>query len=152
MFEPVDDIYNHIGQAMFDALPDEWSEAWVEVLIHQPKISISFVQQYLEEGATSPLDFNVDEVNGRYIDSDVDKAFYALYELMKSANGSWNKARFQITSDGDFDIQFKYDEDFVWLKSLDIDGKEFDDLDIDVINQIESWSGLSDDAPRYWKQ
>ena len=153
MFETVDDIYNYIGQAMFDALPDKWSEAWVEVLIYQPKISISFVQQYLVGGGAKPKDFNVDEINGNYIESNVDKAFYELHGVMKKDDQSaWNKARFYITAEGDFEIDFKYDTDFEWYKSLDVDSKEYDDLDIDIINQIKSWEGLSEGAPRYWKQ
>ena len=55
-----------------------------------------------------------------------------------------------MTSEGDFSIDFKYDEDFAWYKSLDIDSQEYNDLDIDVINQIKSWEGLPESYPRYW--
>ncbi|MBB1304356.1 hypothetical protein [Pseudoalteromonas sp. SR43-5] len=54
----------------------------------------------------------------------------------------WNKVRVEITTEGYFSIDFKYDEDFAWYKSLDIDSQEYEDLDIDVINKIKSWDGL----------
>ena len=152
MFETVDDIYNYIGQAMFDALPENWDRATFYALIVTVDKAMQSKQTYLHQGQKHDFDVNI--INGVAKRTKCSKAFYSLYRIMQKGEKdlSWNKARFQITSEGDFEIDFKYDEDFEWYKALDVDSKEYDDLDIDIIHQIKSWEGLSDDAPRHWKQ
>ncbi|MBU2072482.1 MAG: antitoxin YezG family protein [Gammaproteobacteria bacterium] len=151
MFDTVDEIYNHIGQTMFNQLPEKWESAYLEVNLHQVDVSISIGSKYMHEGEV--FDFDLDVINGVYKSSKCNNAFYALYKIMRKNEQDvpWNKARFEITSEGDFTIDFKYDEDFAWYKSLDIDSQEYDDLDIKVINSIKSWQGLPEDYPRYWK-
>ena len=79
------------------------------------------------------------------------KLFMLFILLCKNENDvPWNKARFEMTSEGDFSIDFKYDEDFAWYKSLDIDSQKYDELDINIINKIKSWDGLPKGYPRYW--
>jgi len=152
MFENVDDIYEHLGQSMFNQLPDDWDVAYLEVNLHRIDVSISIGSHYVYQEKTN--DFDLDVVNGVYKNSKCGKAFYSLYKIMQKDKDDipWNKVRFEITLEGDFSIDFKYDEDFVWYKSLDIDSQEYDDLDIDVINQIKSWDGLPENAPRYWNK
>ncbi|KPZ66695.1 hypothetical protein AN392_00134 [Pseudoalteromonas sp. P1-16-1b] len=150
MFNNIDEIYNHIGQSMFEHLPEKWDKAYLEVNLHRLNVSISIDPKYTYEQQI--FDFDLDVINGVYKNSMCNKAFYALYTIMQKDKDDvpWNKARFEITSEGDFSIDFKYDEDFAWYKSLDIDSQEYDDLDIDVINQIKSWEGLPESYPRYW--
>ena len=83
------------------------------------------------------FDFDLDVIDGIYKNSMCNKAFYALYTIMQKDKNDvpWNKARFEMTSEGDFSIDFKYDEDFAWYKSLDIDSQKYDELDINVINE-----------------
>ncbi len=154
MFETIDDIYNHIGQAMFNALPGTWNKAWMIILMQRPDSSMHFVQQYLLKKDDIALDFDVDEVEGVYKEANVDDAFYALYHLMQKGENDvpWNKARFEINNEGDFEMEFKLDEDFAWYKSLDIDNQEYDDLDIDIIDQIKTWKGLPKEYVRYWSK
>ncbi|WP_062261276.1 immunity protein YezG family protein [Endozoicomonas arenosclerae] len=47
MFDNIDDIYNHIGQSIFEAISDEWSRAWLVAVMEKPGSSISFVQQLI---------------------------------------------------------------------------------------------------------
>ena len=152
MFETDHDIYSYLGQTMFDRLPDVWDTARLDVLIQSIDRSSSIGAFYSHNDVESR--FDLDKINGVLQSTDCDLAFFALYKLMQKGEKDipWNKARFQITSEGDFEIDFKYDEDFEWYKALDIDSKEYDDLDIDIINQIKSWEGLPEGAPRYWKQ
>ncbi|WP_062268316.1 immunity protein YezG family protein [Endozoicomonas arenosclerae] len=152
MFDNIDDIYNHIGQSMFEAISDEWSRAWLVAVMEKPGSSISFVQQFISSSG-DVKNYSVNKRDGQPYDSKVSDAFYDLYNLMKgsSKESPWNKARFEVTSEGDFEVNFKFDEDFSWYKSLDIDSEEYDNLDIDIINQIKSWEGLPEEAPRYWK-
>ncbi|MEL0631134.1 immunity protein YezG family protein [Pseudoalteromonas carrageenovora] len=150
MFKTVDEIYSHIGQAMFNALPDRWDTAWYDIFVIHPDGVTQSNQQYSLNDVIQY--FNVNKINGINKYAGCDDAFEALYKIMQKNEDDvpWNKARFEITSDGDFSIDFKYDEDFAWYKSLDIDSQEYDDLDIDVINQIKSWEGLPESYPRYW--
>lgn len=149
MFKDIDEIYNYIGQSMFNGLPDRWSKAENYVLLDNHALGImSFINRYQVRDTSTVYDFRFDNKDILNIIT----AYKELYQIMQKNEDDvpWNKARFKMTSEGDFSIDFKYDEDFAWYKSLDIDSQEYDDLDIDVINQIKSWEGLPESYPRYW--
>ena len=150
MFETVDDIYNYIGQAMFDALPENWDRATFYAMLLKVDSSMQSKQTYLHKG--EKYDFDVNIIDGVAKRTKCSKAFYSLYHLMQKSpqDVPWNKASFQITAEGDFEIDFKYDEDFAFLNSLDPDNDRYPTSD--EILAIESWEGLPEDAPRYWKQ
>ncbi len=152
MFKEIDDVYNFIGQEMLESLPDRWEYAFLEVNMDKIDRAISIGANYVFNNISNC--FDLDERNGVVKFSDVDEAFYSLYHFMQKNENDvpWNKARFEISSEGDFSIDFKYDEDFAWYKALDIDSHEYDELDIDVINHIKSWDGLPENAPRYWRE
>ncbi|MCP4991676.1 MAG: DUF600 family protein [Colwellia sp.] len=151
MFETVDDIYNHIGQAMYNALPTEWEHARFDAILLDPEGAMQSRQTYNIN--QEEHHFNVNKIDGINKNANCGSAFYALYKLMQKDENDvpWNKARFEVTSDGDFEIFFKYDEDFAWYNNLDPDGKEMDELDVDIIDQIETWEGLPEDFPRCWR-
>ncbi len=154
MFETDIDIYQHIGQAMFNALPDEWESAYFYFRMLRANGACEYVEGYLVNGEDH--DFSVDEIDGEYEDSQCVEAFYALYNLMKKdpSDVPWNKARFELMPSGSFDIQFKYDEDFAWYLNLDLDNKQdcklFDSVKPKDVRQIKSWEGLPEDFDRYW--
>lgn len=153
MFDTIEDIYNHIGQAMFNALPDEWDTAILTLSMDKVNVSVTMHQKYLDKNdSTNYKYFSVNKRNGLAYESKVSDAFYALYHLMQKNENDvpWNKARVEITSQGDFSVDFKYDKDFALYKSLDIDSQEYEDLEIDVINKIKSWDGLPGSYPKYW--
>ncbi len=154
MFETDIDIYQHIGQAMFNALPDEWESAYFYFAVLRENSSCEYEGNYfLNE---KEFNFSVNKIDGEYEDSECDEAFFALYELMKKdpSDIPWNKARFELMPSGSFDIQFKYDEDFAWYLNLDLDNKQdsklFDSVKPRDVRQIKSWEGLPDDFERYW--
>ncbi|MCP4320862.1 MAG: DUF600 family protein [Alteromonadales bacterium] len=149
MFNNIDEIYNYIGQSMFEVLPDKWTGAYNYVLLDDYTSGVmSFVNRYKVDNTALEYDFRFDNKDTL----NIIKAYKDLYHIMqkKTDDVPWNKARFKVTSEGDFSIDFKYDEDFAWYNALDIDSQEYDNLDIDVINQIETWDGLPENAPRYW--
>ncbi|MBB1386173.1 DUF600 family protein [Pseudoalteromonas sp. SG45-5] len=150
MFETIDDIYNHIGQAMFNALPEQWEKAWFEVLLLNPDGAIQSNQEYILNNKKFNFDTNI--INGVAKNAKCGKAFCALYHLMQKNENDvpWNKVRFEITSEGDFTIDFKYDEDFAYLNSLDPDKDKYPSSD--EILAIETWEGLPESYPRYWKK
>lgn len=47
MFDTIDDIYIHIGQAMFNVLSEQWEKAWFEVLLLNPDGAIQSNQEYI---------------------------------------------------------------------------------------------------------
>ncbi|MBB1304355.1 hypothetical protein [Pseudoalteromonas sp. SR43-5] len=49
MFDTIDDIYNHIGQAMFDALPEQWDTATLTLLMDKVNVSVTMSQKYLDK-------------------------------------------------------------------------------------------------------
>jgi len=150
MFDNVDDIYSYIGQAMFNSLPMNWDKASFYFLILKVDSAMQSEQTYWLNGKS--YSFNVNKIDGVVKRTKCAKAFYSLYHIMKKNEKDvpWNKARFEITSEGNFSIDFKYDEDFSWYNALDADSQEYDDLDIDLINQIEAWDGLPESFSRYW--
>jgi len=62
----------------------------------------------------------------------------------------WNKARFELESDGSYDVKTKFDEDYIIHTGLDADNAELDSLSSDFHLAIESWEGLPDDMLRPW--
>ena len=149
MFDTVDEIYNYIGQEMYDVLPEKWDIAWIDICLNIGS-SIQAVQCYNVD--QEECYFSLHKRNGAYRDSDYDKAFYALHDLMKKneTDNPWNKLHFTLKPDGDFDIEFKFDKDFAWYNSLDADSQEFDNLDLDIIKQIQTWDGVPESTPKYW--
>jgi hypothetical protein len=149
MFESVDDIYNFLGQKMFEALPENWDKAWIEINLDNPDRSISMESVY--QVSEKVHHFDIDIVNGQLKSSGSHKAFFALYRLMQTDlnDEPWNKARFEITSEGDFEVLFKFDKDFAYLQSLDPDKDQYPTSD--EILAIESWEGLPEGANRSWK-
>ena len=54
MFDSHDDVYNFVGQAMFNALPDKWDSAWLVIKIIQVDRSIS-IGSWFSRGAELSL-------------------------------------------------------------------------------------------------
>ncbi len=150
MFNSIDEIYNHIGQSMVEALPEPWFKAYSYVLLDNVDEGVmSFVDTFFKANQDdNEQDFFLD-IKKRMPRV---RAYQALYKFMQKTPDDvpWNKARFTLTNDGDFDIEFKLDEDLIWLNNLDADSQEYDDLDINIEDQIRSWEGLPENADRYW--
>lgn len=150
MFDNEIDIYHHIGQSMFNALPDEWDSAYFYFRMLNERGSCEYVEGYLL--GSKDYDFSVNEIDGEYEDSKCTEAFRRLYKNMKKNESDvpWNKARFELKPDGDFDIQFKYDKDFEWLVAVDHCSDAYERLSSDDMSVIKSWEGIPEDFNRYW--
>jgi len=157
MFENEINIYHHIGQSMFNALPEEWDSAYFYFRMLNERGDCTYINGYLLHDNSFDFDFDVDEIDGEYEDAKCADAFFSLYKLMKKDESDipWNKARFELKPDGSFDMKFKYDEDFAWFQDLDLGKKQESDLfdallDSGVDDIINSWEGLPEDFDRYW--
>lgn len=100
MSRSVDEIYQKIAQDIVNAIDDEWKSAVMSVELL--KGAANFKCRYLkginnEEQAFDPDPFSLDD-------------FEELHDIM-TAEGqhNWNRATFTLYSDGNFDIDFKYD-------------------------------------------
>ncbi|HCE2054516.1 TPA: DUF600 family protein [Vibrio parahaemolyticus] len=147
MFSTTEEIYNHIGGAILEVVPEQWCVAWVDIAMNLSTRAVYFQDRYL-------VDANSDDVKDLDIYSsdniELDDAFSDLFDLMSSKEQSkpWNKARFVVHPDGDFEIEFKWDEDWAWLSSLDPDKDIYPDSE--TMQSIETWDGLGENAYRPW--
>lgn len=149
MFESDSEIYQHIGSRIQQTLPEEgWSVAWIDVLMQRLDVRLTHMDSYKVRGEDEEKDFDVEEGGN----AKIAEAFFALYKVMRKDEDDvpWNKARYTLYPDGEFDIEFKYDADFAWLKSLDPDSDRRPKSS--VRRQIQSWEGLPEDVERPWQQ
>lgn len=152
MFNSAEEIHQHIGQSMFDALPEQWDKAYCDIGLSREN-TCGFMAGTYYTGGEEKF-YSVDIIDGVLKYSQCDEAFYALYKMMKKDESDipWNKARFELESDGSYDVKTKFDEDYIIYTGLDADAAEFDSLSRDFYLAIESWEGLPDDMPCPWKR
>ena len=151
MFNSLEDIYYCIAQNIINALPDEWEHAYLDVIVYEVDHSLAMGGVYTYRG--EEIFFDVECVDGVKIITNTDKAFFELYKNMQvnSSDKPWNKCRFELECDGEFDLKFKFDYDFDWYNGLGCDSADFEMLSYEVIELIESWEGLPTDFNRFWK-
>ena len=94
------DIYNRIGQRIVDSIDDEWATAKLNITYIG---AVKTVLEYENHGIVK---------NKGLVDSfknmrDVKK----LNEITtEGENNKWNKLIFSLKSDGDFDMEFTWDQ------------------------------------------
>lgn len=151
MYYSIADIYQYIAKCIVRAIEDpEWEKAEYFVSYSQ-RGAISEWGEYYKKNKLAGQ-FDIDDGSSNAL-ADTFDATKSLFNLMKSqANPTpFNKYKFTLNHDGTFDIEFKYDEDYAYMKSLDADSDEFDELlELDLLDQLESWEGLPEDHPRPW--
>lgn len=149
MFNSNHQLLQHLATNIVKSIDEpSWKSAYIEVCISD-KASRSTIATggYFISDDTTDHDFQIGP------EFDLIETSFRLYELSKKTpnDNPFNKYKFTLNNDGTFDIEFKYDEDFAYMKSLDADSDEFDEfLELDVTDQIESWEGLPEDHPRPW--
>ncbi len=146
MYKSDMEIYQYIGQAMFNALPDDWDCAYFVFKMLRVDYSALSEQFYIK--GSDVFGFNVDEDE----DTETFEAFHELFKMMRENDSDipWNKARFELMPDGNFDIQFKFDKDFAWLNQVDRDSDAYERLSSDDMHKIKSWEGIPEGFDRYW--
>ncbi|MET3214172.1 UNVERIFIED_ORG: hypothetical protein ABIC48_001916 [Burkholderia territorii] len=96
-----DDIYPQLGQLIFDAIPDEFSIAWVRIEMVDDVSSCGMFYKK-SNGRFQYLNVELDDVEGK---------FSELHELFKKAGREpWTGATFRLSGDGEFSIDLNYDD------------------------------------------
>ncbi len=101
----IDEIYNSIGQNMVDNLPSEWSEAFINVeRSTNDAIKLS--------GGYASLNSDFNSFKFRNFDRKITDEFHNIYKIMteESDQNKWNRAKFKLTPDGKFSIDFDWDQ------------------------------------------
>lgn len=142
-------LLQHLATNIVKSIDEpSWEAAYIEVsMSNKASKSTSSVAGYFKPNDPTDYDFNLGP------EFKLVETSFSLYKLSKKEPNDkpFNKYKFTLNNDGTFDIEFKYDEDFAYMKSLDADSDEFDELlDLDVTDLIESWEGLPQDHPRPW--
>ncbi|MEC8011608.1 MAG: immunity protein YezG family protein [Pseudomonadota bacterium] len=145
----IEKLYQEIGEVIYLATPTEWEKISVYACIIELDRSISIGGFYTLEGKSYFINVLGDDPS-----KDLASLFFELYHEMASANSQvmpWNKCLFELDYEGNFDFQFKFDNDYDWSIHLDICSDEYHKLDIETIKRIKSWEGLPEDFDRYWQ-
>ena len=98
------DIYQQIAHKIKTIIKEDWSEATLEV--ERADGSIEFIGKY-----STPL--NAKKTNQAF---SVDYSFYKLFKQLHqitstNLKNNWNRAKYTLYSDGNFEIDFEWDQD-----------------------------------------
>jgi Protein of unknown function, DUF600 len=110
MSEPntVDEIHQHIGDALTAAVDEPWSEIRLHVEIWTT--STGFTGDYTRD----PPEAGIADLDVSRLGYSVAKALKRLQTIMtSSAHAAWNRATFRLAADGQFAVDFAYDEELV---------------------------------------
>ena len=129
----IDDIYANIGQAVAANLEDvDWEEAVLHIDI--PALNtISYELFYKKSGTIRVCKKEMEFYPDDFAVSD-------LHEFMLDGKNSWNKAVFKLNNEGDFSMDFNWNEPelFIALKNKDFDkivSLIQNDADVDVVDK-----------------
>jgi Protein of unknown function, DUF600 len=104
----VDEIYEHVAGALAAAVDEPWGEIRLHAEIWTT--SIGFTGEYTRE----PPDQEEADLDVGKLGYSVAKAFMRLQKIMaSSAHGAWNRATFKLAPDGQFSVNFTYDDELV---------------------------------------
>lgn len=99
MIEPIESLYQKIGQATADSLPEEWISAWLEVELKPGVVSMRGHYQTVKDG---------DELSFRPA-RELVSLFTQLHEVMVAEmKADWQSARLDLGRDGKFNLDFTY--------------------------------------------
>jgi Protein of unknown function, DUF600 len=101
MIEGIEAFFQQIANSIQNAIAEEWALAWVESTFFTEHVR--FEAEYLPYAGAPSKSFS--------IDSDGRGAFCEIRERFKQAGKKlWCRTRFQIESDGRFDMFWGYDD------------------------------------------
>jgi Protein of unknown function, DUF600 len=104
----VDEIYEHVAGALAATVDEPWSEIRLHAEIWTT--SIGFTGEYTRQ----PPDQGEADLDVGKLGYSVAKAFMSLQKIMaSSAHGPWNRATFKLAPDGQFSVNFTYDDALV---------------------------------------
>lgn len=104
MSRTIDEIYQSIAQAIADSIQETWDFAKIEVEYVEDAAEFDCV--YVNSSTKVEIDFD--------IEYQMFKDFKALHEITTSNNSNpWNRALYVLKPNGEFNIDFKWDEELV---------------------------------------
>ncbi len=101
MTRTIDEVYESIAQYIIDAMPSDWSSSNLDVEFN---------------GDSAEFDATFEKLSGDTEDFDVEyqvfKDFKEIYTIMTEEGDQhkWNRAKFKLTLDGKFSIDFDWDQ------------------------------------------
>ncbi len=101
----VDEIYLKIGQEVFNVIESEnWEKAYLQIEISNGVVG--YTGDYFEDDIQKDIAIeNIDVGISRWI-----RELHSI--TTDGENNRWNKAVFSITSEGQFDMEFIWDQEF----------------------------------------
>jgi len=99
----IEDIYHKIGQSIVDSLDEEWINAKLE--IKHTEGSTKFYLNYFSSS-------NIPK-NSAYpaLDYSIVKAVKELHKITTEGdNNKWNRLEYKLTSEGEMDLEFIWDQ------------------------------------------
>ena len=106
MNRTIDDIYLSIAQSIVDSIDEKWILAKIDVELVEDSAEFDCI--YVKPDSKAEVDFEVDY--------QMYKDFKALHQITTEGNANlWNKALFTLKPNGDFNIDFQWDEDMVQI-------------------------------------
>lgn len=143
MPQSVEELYGQIGQAMCDTLPERWAVAWLDVCVDIKKQHVLIMPFYMEKS-------EVRKKNSFEFPVDLQHCFITMHSFFQCSNNdkAWNKCRFVLRPDGDFNLEFKFDCDLDYLQSISVEAEKA--IGSDLTSSIKRWSGLKEDVHRPW--
>lgn len=140
--EDINLLVEKIAQTMYDNVPvDNWDYATLEI-----KLIITFsesISTYFKNGIEKS--FNPDYSDSSYedkIDNLLEKLRAEMYELSPE-QGAWFSAKFTITKEGDFNMEYNYDN----APSFDLDTE-----DIEYKKDFKRFPRLENNIPDWLKK
>jgi len=105
----VNEVYNNLGSFLLDLLPkEEWSKAELNLKI-QPKVVGMSGKCYTSDKTVS--------LRTKFDDELEEMVKWLHATTTEGGNNKWNKAKFTITPDKKFDMEFIWDQE--WQDEVD---------------------------------
>lgn len=102
----IDEIYLSIGEEITSAIIEE---SWEEAQLHFKVVGdgvVGYTGEYFDQ-YNNPKDIDVFSIN-----PDIHDWLCELHELTtEGGNNRWNRATFTLFPDGEFDMEFQWDQD-----------------------------------------
>jgi len=98
----IDDIYESLGEGIFDSVETGWIEATIDAIVFEDSVRCS--GNYIPIEGASSISFSVSD--------DAFDDFEELHEITTEGDSNqWNRAKFKLTPDGKFSIDFEWDQE-----------------------------------------
>lgn len=91
-------LLQRIGQYIATQITGPWERAWIDVAVEPGAIATA--GRYTQPGDPAARSFPVA--------GSINQAFWQLREVMPTTGQRWTGARFNLTPDGEFNLELRY--------------------------------------------